>query len=234
MAADWIKMRCDLQTHPKVVRISSAMCTDRLRVIGGLHAVWSLFDAHSTDGALDGYTAEAIDSLIGWTGFSAAMTSVGWLESNTQGVVLPRFDTHNGQSAKRRANDAERKRSERNPHAVHNLSAKDADEMRTREEKRREEKKEQKLSASEVGFDDFWNVYPNKTGKKPAQAKWAAKHLDGIAGQLIADVVTRMNSDRKWRDGFIPNPATYLTQERWNDEIQAVSNDGDDWRAVAV
>ena len=47
MAGDWIKMRGDLGTHPKVVRIMSALKADRLRVVGGLHAVWSLFDAHS-------------------------------------------------------------------------------------------------------------------------------------------------------------------------------------------
>lgn len=40
MAIDWIKMRVDLQTHPKVVRILSATGTDKFRVIGGLHAVW--------------------------------------------------------------------------------------------------------------------------------------------------------------------------------------------------
>jgi hypothetical protein len=39
MAGDWIQMRVALQTHPKVVRIASALKADRLRVVGGLH--WS-------------------------------------------------------------------------------------------------------------------------------------------------------------------------------------------------
>jgi hypothetical protein len=69
MAGDWIKMRVDLATSPKVVRIASALRADRLRVIGGLHAVWCLFDVHSTDGRLDGYTLEALDDLIGFPGF---------------------------------------------------------------------------------------------------------------------------------------------------------------------
>lgn len=50
MAGDWIKMRSDLLTHPKVVRISSALKTDRLRTIGALFSAWCLFDAHSEDG----------------------------------------------------------------------------------------------------------------------------------------------------------------------------------------
>ncbi|MQI04921.1 hypothetical protein EI057_02935 [Escherichia coli] len=32
MAGDWIKMRADLHTHPKVVRMASALKADRLRI----------------------------------------------------------------------------------------------------------------------------------------------------------------------------------------------------------
>lgn len=132
MAGDWIKMRSDLHTHPKVVRISSALKADRLRVIGALHAVWCLFDAHSVDGSLDGYTAESLDELIGWSGFSNAMKAVNWLEECGDVLVTPRFAEHNGQSAKRRAQETERKRT------VRNTSAPEADKKRTREEKRRD------------------------------------------------------------------------------------------------
>lgn len=133
MAGDWIKMRSDLLTHPKVVRISSALKADRLRIAGGLFAVWCLFDTHSIDGQLDGYTPEALDELIGFPGFSAAMAAVGWLECNGDHLATPRFEEHNGQSAKRRAQETERKRDARK------TSAPDADKKRTREEKRREE-----------------------------------------------------------------------------------------------
>lgn len=134
MAGDWIKMRSDLFTHPKVVRISSALKADTLRTVGGLMSVWCLFDAHSTDGHLDGYTPDVLDDHLRWPGFSRAMVQVGWLETDgDDALVLPRFDTHNGQSAKRRAQDADRKRE------VRKTSASDADKKRTREEKRREE-----------------------------------------------------------------------------------------------
>jgi hypothetical protein len=123
----------DLNTSPKVVRIASALGADRLRVVGGLHAVWCLFDVHSEDGRLDGYTLDALDDLIGFEGFGAAMVSVGWLEDGGDFLCTPRFDEHNGQSAKRRAMETERKREARK------LSAPDADEKRAREEKRRED-----------------------------------------------------------------------------------------------
>jgi hypothetical protein len=134
MAGDWIKMRADLFTHPKVVRISSALKADNLRTVGGLMSAWCLFDAHSVDGELEGYTVESLDDHLRWPGFSAAMKAVGWLEEHDSGLVLPRFDTHNGKSAKRRAQDTESKR------AVRKMSASDADKKPTREEKRREDK----------------------------------------------------------------------------------------------
>jgi hypothetical protein len=142
MAGDWIKMRIDLQTHPKVVRILSATKSDKFRAIGGLHAVWSVFDTHSTDGTLNGYTPETLDHIIGWEGFAAAMIAVGWMEfDGLETLVLPEFDEHNGKSGKRRAEDQKRKKNSRkSPVNVRNLSANDVDEKRTREEKRREDR----------------------------------------------------------------------------------------------
>jgi hypothetical protein len=144
MAGDWLKMRVGLQSHPKVVRILSVIrphdvqfLTDKFRVIGGLHAVWSVFDTHSEDGILNGYTVETLDHIIGWNGFSRAMVDVGWLvELTGDALQMPDFVEHNGKSAKRRAEDQKRKRESRIcPQSVRNLS----EDNRTREEKRREE-----------------------------------------------------------------------------------------------
>ncbi|MEP8938451.1 DnaT-like ssDNA-binding domain-containing protein [Enterobacter mori] len=143
MAGDWIKMRADLHTHPKVVRMASALKADRLRIVGGLHSAWCLFDVHSVDGLLDGYSADTLDDLIGFPGFSRAMMAVGWLEENGESLVMPRFEAHNGQSAKRRAQDADRKRN------VRKASASEADKMRTREEKRREDIKDKPHTGGE-------------------------------------------------------------------------------------
>jgi hypothetical protein len=125
-------MRVDLFTHPKVVRIASQLKADRLRTVGGLMAVWCLFDAHSVDGRLDGYALDTVDELIGWAGFSAAMKMVGWIVDQPDGLMLPEFDTHNGQSAKRRAQDADRKRAGR-------ASASEADKKQTRGQESTEE-----------------------------------------------------------------------------------------------
>lgn len=148
MAGDWIKMRADLVTCPKVVRIASALNADRLRVVGALHAVWCLFDVHSEDGKLDSYTPEVLDEIIGWVGFARAMSAVQWLSIGDGFLSVPRFDEHNGQSAKRRAMEAQRKRNDRAE-----TSASEADKKRTREEKRREERNASASTAAAFDAD---------------------------------------------------------------------------------
>ena len=178
MAGDWIKMRVDLQTHPKIVRILSATKADKFRAIGGLHAVWSVFDTHSTDGSLHGYTPDTLDHIIGWGGFSGALVAVGWLAfDGEETLTLPEFTEHNGQSGKRRAEDQKRKRDgRRSPDSVTDDCGQIADKKRTREEKRREEENQ------EIGTSVPAPPGPPKRQKRPEQTftDWADS-LDGDA-----------------------------------------------------
>lgn len=69
-------------------------------------------------------------------------------------------------------------------------------------------------------FNEWWAVYPKRVGKEPCRKKWRAKGLDELADQLIADVRNRMANDGRWLEGFIPDPLTYLGQQRWEDDVQ--------------
>jgi hypothetical protein len=185
MAGDWIKMRTDLQTHPKIVRILSALRpqsvgdkSESYRVIGGLHAAWSVFDAHSTDGKLRGYTPDLLDHVIGWPGFARAMEAVGWLTfDGIETLALPEFEAHNGQSAKRRAEDQKRKKTSRQ--SVRNLSANDADKTRTREEKRREEKEQEQAAEITIPLEDG-SEHP-VTGSEVGEYRKAYPRIDVLA-----------------------------------------------------
>jgi hypothetical protein len=73
-------------------------------------------------------------------------------------------------------------------------------------------------------FEQFWNLYPRKVGKKPASQKWQKLKLDQVGHRIIEDVKIRKDRDAQWKRGFIPHPTTYLNQERWNDEIQEIHN----------
>lgn len=69
-------------------------------------------------------------------------------------------------------------------------------------------------------FDDFWAAYPTKVAKPQCRAKWKSKGLERFAQAILADIAAKKANDRRWADGFIPNPQTYLNQERWNDPVQ--------------
>lgn len=209
MAGDWIKMRADLLTSPKVVRIASALRADRLRVIGGMHAVWCLFDVHSEDGSLDGYTPEVLDEIIGWPGFSDAIAAVQWLEIGDGFLSVPRFDEHNGQSAKRRAQEAQRKSKERAE-----TSASDADKKRTREEKRREEKKDKEPSGSLLSASRKTKLppefSPNEAGAKTAEEKGlsVAAELQKFTDHHTAKGSLMADWQAAWRT-WVGNAATF-------------------------
>lgn len=221
----WIKMDSGLRRHPKVVRISSALkadgCPDRLRVVGALHAVWSVFDEHSVDGKLHGYGLEMMDQEIGWPGFSAAMVGVGWLVEAPGGwLEMPEFSTHNGQSAKRRAQEADRKRGARE--TVRNVSAftsaSKADAMRTREEKRRDITP---VVPTHPKFEEFWKAYPGprKVGKAKCLRQWCDRGFEVLGDQILLHVAA-MAQTPQWREAngqFIPAPFTYLNQRRFED-----------------
>lgn len=255
MAGDWIKMRLDLQTHPKVVRILSATKADKFRVIGGLHAVWSVFDTHSADGRLPGYTADTMDHIIGWPGFANAMIAVGWLgDDDGQALVLPEFSEHNGKSGKRRAEDQKRKRDDRKDlQPVRILSANEPDAEWTREEKRREEEttgaaapggdssddeRRKKRAPTEADFDVARWLFDakrkvNPEAKQPKWETWAnevrlLREVDGRTHRQICELFKWAKADSFWSPN-IQSPAKL--REKWDTLIEkralACPNEGE-------
>jgi DNA-binding transcriptional regulator YhcF (GntR family) len=67
-------------------------------------------------------------------------------------------------------------------------------------------------------FNDFWNIYPRKQGKgKAKEAFIKASKLCNV--ELILLGAERYAADPNLPDPkFVPLPATWLNQERWDDE----------------
>ena len=65
-------------------------------------------------------------------------------------------------------------------------------------------------------------MYPRKVGKELAKKTWKKLKPDAeLFGEIIAAVGRAKTSGQWQRDGgrFIPNPATWLNQGRWEDEL---------------
>lgn len=90
------------------------------------------------------------------------------------------------------------------------------DQKTPREEKRREEVNP---SREPAGFAEFWIAYPKKVGKGAAESAWK-KRKPSLPIVLSAIHAAKGSSAWLKDDGqFIPNPATWLNQKRWEDSL---------------
>lgn len=71
-------------------------------------------------------------------------------------------------------------------------------------------------------FESFWKAYPRKVGKGNAWRAWQKLKPNKSLHEKILDSVIAHSSDAQWEkdDGqYIPHPATFLNQRRFDDEI---------------
>lgn len=108
MAGDWIKIEGTLPDKPEVIRISIETGLDQDAVVGKLIRIWIWADQQSADGTDLPLTSSFLDRLTAFPGFAAAMRKVGWLGGREGSLSFPRFDRHNGQTAKLRAENNRR------------------------------------------------------------------------------------------------------------------------------
>ena len=69
------------------------------------------------------------------------------------------------------------------------------------------------------GFVNFWKIYPMHIGKGAAFDVWKKKNLEKISN-IIIDALKERRGFRELEGGDypLPNPRTWLHQERWEDD----------------
>lgn len=106
-------------------------------------------------------------------------------------------------------------------------------EAPTAKEKEKEEEKEKKKNIPPTprkrgitypeDFEEFWDAYPKKVGKDAALRAWKKRNGDRPAtGFLLESIYNQKQSDQWTKDNgqYIPNPATWINQGRWADEVE--------------
>jgi len=170
MAGDWIKMRTNLDTDPRVIDIATRLGIGELQVVGMLWKVWSWADAHTLDGNAVRVTDVTLDRFTLVTGFADALRKVGWLEGRDGLLTFPRFAEHNGQTAKNRAETKERVAKHRNAKSVTDVTPKPLPEKR-REEKSIRERETGEIPFLETRSTSFleawsrWKIHSREKGK---------------------------------------------------------------------
>lgn len=74
-------------------------------------------------------------------------------------------------------------------------------------------------------FDDFWDAYDKKVGRKKAEQKWRlALKKSGVTADMLIErasaYVGRQRSAGKHPE-FTKDPTTWLNGEHWNDEVDS-------------
>jgi len=141
MAMNWIKVRTGLSTSPKVEDLAEILGVEFYHALGLFVRYLSWADEHLVENTTA--SARSIDRNCHHQGLTKAMEQVGWVEEIDGRYRMVDWEKHNGECAKKRANDAARKQSEYRPkkssESKRKKSGESAEESATREEKNREE-----------------------------------------------------------------------------------------------
>lgn len=73
------------------------------------------------------------------------------------------------------------------------------------------------------GFDEFWQRYPKKKSKRDAEKAWTKlKPNAALRATLMAALNLQAKSEDwcKQNGQYVPNPVTWLSGRRWEDEVQ--------------
>jgi hypothetical protein len=200
MAGDWIKLDTNTIDKPEVIRMARILGMDRYAVFGRLLRFWSWIDAITEDGNVAGLTREDVDAVVDADAFASALEAVGWLviHKSQSGFTVPKFDRHNGKSAKKRALTSERQRRWRNADVDGKASTGALPEKR-REEKRKEEEKKRTRPASPPadprdGGARLGAAPPTpsageapKPPRTPAQRAAGLTHLSAVLRQVLPE-----------------------------------------------
>lgn len=80
-------------------------------------------------------------------------------------------------------------------------------------------------------FKQFWAAYPKKIGKGAAWKAWVMASVP--TSTVLAAIEAQKQTDQWRKDNgqFIPHPATWLNQRRWEDEVQKpLHGDDEDYK----
>ena len=218
MAEHWIKIEKTTPDKPEIFEMADILDVDPDEILGKLIRVWgwmdSQFDEMSAscpekNGQMSAF--RPLDRVAGIKGFADAMKKVGWLEDGR----IPNFDRHLGESAKKRAKDAERKKMSR-------INADKRPQSVTKkvgpEEEEEEDKKKNKTLTSGNKFSDrdmacAENILERvklvaPSTRPPPLKKWAdtirlMREQDKLTHEKIWAVFAWANQDEFWKSNIL-------------------------------
>ena len=76
----------------------------------------------------------------------------------------------------------------------------------------------------DISFERFWKCYPRHTAKYNARKSFQKINPDEeLLSKMIAAVERQKQSSQWQEERYIPHPATWLNQHRWEDEVNSTA-----------
>lgn len=145
-----------------------------------------------------------------------------------EGILFPVFRTtidrdnkksasysENGKKGGRgnKANKSDLKQNKANESKMPNIRHK------TQDIRHKTQDKDKDKDNSASPFESFWAAYPRKVGKQAAKKAFSKV---SVPVKTLIDAVNSQKNSEQWRKDngqYIPNPATWLNQGRWDDVL---------------
>lgn len=99
--------------------------------------------------------------------------------------------------------------------------------VKEKEKEKEKENKKREREQKQVLFDRFWSEYPRKESKPAARRAFDKLNVDESLLETMLAAIEKQKSLPQWNESggqFIPYPATWLNNNRWEDEVKPISS----------
>lgn len=227
----------------KLRRFRKATGCSKCEAIGVLVALWlwarnnadrdgKLVDADLSD--VEELFENGLSRKLSTKSIVTALVSTGWIDDNSGDLFIhdwPEWQKEWYQALDRREKDKRRKgfskeNSNDSPRNFHGKSSATVTVTKPLPSPHPTVIKNESTSAAApeegfpVGFADFWNSYPMRVKKQDALRAWKKQKADKCVPVVMA-ALERFKNSRGWKKDsgqYIPYPASWLNDRRWEDE----------------
>ena len=233
----WIEAHDTLREHPKLYHLANALQITRETAVGHLMFFWWWTLTYAPTGRLEAFTVHQLETAAGWHGppgaFIDAMVASRLLDvaEPCTGLAKPTCDmaenkslcVHDwwdfcGELVKQRLRRMKAKRRTMR-HVLPSMSHKTPATVPNRTVPNRTVPNHQERVAR---FEVFYAAYPKKKARSRALKAWLKLSPSEHLTATILAAVSAATTSEEWRKDkgqWIPHPATWLNDRRWEDQL---------------
>lgn len=222
----WIKIETTTPDKPEIHAIARLLKIEPDLVLGKIVRLWAWADLNMMGGNSVMGDDALVDHVVHRKGFAKAMRKVGWLEGDDGGLSFPRFERHNGETAKARAESARRMAKSR---AGRNNGCENGATSLQQKQQLEKEKEyyptDNKKSAIDYAalIPGIVALYPRREKVEEACQAVAKAIRAGHSPETIADGTRAMAAAISQLPGgalnkFVPSAGSFFANKRWADD----------------